>query len=104
MEVLITNNVPDEHLAPLQGIAEIIKSPKQAYALSTREEVLSLAPELDGIINQHEPKLHTGLLAHPHVVFSPHVGGGTLESRKQARLICAENVAAALRGQRHRMR
>lgn len=51
-------------------------------------------------VAEHEPKLHSGLLAHPRVVFSPHVGGGTVESRKEARLICAENVAAALRGER----
>lgn len=51
-------------------------------------------------VAEHEPNLHHGLLSQPRVVFSPHVGGGTIESRKQARLICAENVAAALRGQR----
>lgn len=62
-KVLITNNVPDDHLAPLHGIAEIIKGPKEAYALSTREEVLSLAPELDGIINQHELSVDRELLA-----------------------------------------
>jgi glyoxylate reductase len=51
-------------------------------------------------VAEHEPKLNPRLLAHQRVVFSPHVGGGTVESRKQARLICAQNVAAVLRGQR----
>jgi len=47
----------------------------------------------------HEPRLHPGLIGHPRVVFTPHVGGGTVESRKEARLTCARNVAAALRGE-----
>lgn len=49
-------------------------------------------------VAENEPELHPGLVAHPRVVFSPHVGGGTVESRRQARLTCAENVAAVLRG------
>ncbi len=61
--VLITNDVPDDHLAPLHGLAEIIKGPKEAFALSTREDVLALAPELDGIINQHELTVDRELLA-----------------------------------------
>ena len=51
-------------------------------------------------VAENEPDLHPGLVAHPRVVFSPHVGGGTVESRKQARLICAANVAAILRGEK----
>jgi len=47
---------------------------------------------------EHEPSLHPGLLAHPRVVLSPHIGGGTTESRRHARLMCAENVAAVLTG------
>lgn len=62
-KVLITNNVPDEHLAPLNGIAEIIKGPKEGWGLCSREEVLALAPELEGIINQHELKVDYELLA-----------------------------------------
>jgi len=50
-------------------------------------------------VAENEPELHPGLVEHPRVVFTPHVGGGTVESRKQARLICAENVAAVLRGE-----
>lgn len=49
-------------------------------------------------VAENEPNLHPGLTAHPRVVFSPHVGGGTVESRKEARLICATNVAAVLKG------
>lgn len=50
-------------------------------------------------VAENEPDLHPGLTAHPRVVFSPHIGGGTVESRKQARLICARNVAAVLSGE-----
>jgi len=51
-------------------------------------------------VAENEPNLHPGLTDHPRVVFTPHVGGGTIESRKQARLTCAINVAAVLRGEK----
>ena len=47
-------------------------------------------------VAENEPQINTGLLAQKNVVFSPHVGGGTVESRKQARLTCARNVAEVL--------
>lgn len=49
-------------------------------------------------VAENEPQIHPGLLAQKNVVFSPHIGGGTVESRKQARLICARNVAEVLQG------
>jgi len=49
-------------------------------------------------VAENEPHLHPGLLAHPRVVFSPHMGGGTVQSRKKARLLCAANVAEVLKG------
>jgi len=51
-------------------------------------------------VAENEPHLHPGLVEHPRVVFTPHIGGGTTESRKQARLVCARNVAAVLSGAR----
>jgi glyoxylate reductase len=61
-KVLITNHVPDEHIEPLIGLAEVIKGPAGG-PMCTRSEVLSLAPELVGIINQHELAVDRELLA-----------------------------------------
>ena len=61
-KVLITNHVPDDHIDPLIGLAQIIKGPAGG-AMCTRSEVLSLAPELVGIINQHELAVDRELLA-----------------------------------------
>lgn len=47
---------------------------------------------------EHEPRVEPRLLQMPQVVLTPHLGGGTRESRLQARRICAANVAAVLRG------
>lgn len=60
--MLITNDVPDDHLAPLLGIATIIKGPGGG-SLMSREEVLALAPELTAIINQHELQVDRELLS-----------------------------------------
>ncbi|HLV37388.1 MAG TPA: NAD(P)-dependent oxidoreductase, partial [Spirillospora sp.] len=49
---------------------------------------------------ENEPEVHPALLTMENVVLAPHVGGGTRESRHAARLLCAENVAAVLRGER----
>ena len=61
-KVLITNHVPDDHLEPLLGLAEIIKGPSGG-PMCSREELLALAPELDAIINQHELTVDRELLA-----------------------------------------
>lgn len=49
---------------------------------------------------ENEPKPHPGLLEMNQVVMTPHIGGGTRESRQEARLLCAENIARALKGHR----
>jgi hypothetical protein len=61
-KILITNHVPDDHLEPLLGLAEIIKGPSGG-PMCSREGVLALAPELVGIINQHELAVNRELLA-----------------------------------------
>lgn len=47
---------------------------------------------------EDEPRVHPALLTMPNVVLSPHLGGGTHESRRQARHLSAANVAAVLLG------
>ncbi|MBZ0302463.1 MAG: D-glycerate dehydrogenase [Anaerolineae bacterium] len=49
---------------------------------------------------ENEPAIHPALLTMDNVILAPHVGGGTHESRFQARHLCARNVAAVLRGER----
>ena len=49
---------------------------------------------------EDEPRVHPALLQMKQVVLTPHLGGGTRESRHQARILCAQNVAAVLRGER----
>ncbi|MCE9589913.1 MAG: D-glycerate dehydrogenase [Planctomycetes bacterium] len=49
---------------------------------------------------ENEPSVHPALMKMENVTLTPHVGGATRESRQQARLLSARNVAAALRGER----
>ena len=47
---------------------------------------------------EFEPEVHPALLELENVCLTPHIGGGTHESRGAARRLCAENVAAVLQG------
>ncbi len=47
-----------------------------------------------------EPRVPAALRNRDNVVLTPHIGGGTCESRQHARLTCVRNVALALAGRR----
>lgn len=49
---------------------------------------------------ENEPHIHPELVKMDNVVLTPHLGGGTYESRQRAREVCGANVAAVLQGQR----
>lgn len=46
----------------------------------------------------HEPRVPMALRKQPNTLLTPHLGGGTAESRWQSRLTCAKNVAHVLAG------
>ena len=47
---------------------------------------------------EDEPKVHPVLLTMQQVLLTPHIGGGTVESREQARQLSVDNVVAVLKG------
>jgi glyoxylate reductase len=51
-------------------------------------------------VYEEEPKLAPGLAELDNVVLLPHVGSGTIETRTKMSLMAAENILAALRGER----
>jgi len=59
--VLITQNLPEDIVAPLRAHAEVVM-PDAADTLLPRPEVLALAPTLAGIINQTELRVDRELL------------------------------------------
>lgn len=74
--VLITNAVPSDIIAPLDGIAEVILGSGGGDTMP-RSEVLSLAGRLDAIINQGELKVDAELLsAAPHLKIVANVAAG----------------------------
>ena len=98
MKVLITNAVPDEHVAPLSGIAEVSMGPAGGDTMP-RAEVLDHADELDGIINQAELRVDAELLdAAPklRVVANVAIGTDNLDLDLMARRgVWATNVPNA---------
>jgi glyoxylate reductase len=49
---------------------------------------------------ENEPPIHPVLLALPNVVVTPHMGSATTETRMAMAMLAAENLVAALTGQR----
>ena len=49
---------------------------------------------------EFEPKVHSALRAMPHVVMTPHIGTATGETRMAMAMLTADNLLAALAGER----
>lgn len=49
-------------------------------------------------VAEDEPQFHPALFTMENVVLTPHIGGATRESRADARLLCARNIANVLQG------
>jgi glyoxylate reductase len=49
---------------------------------------------------EREPQLHPGLEGKKNLVFTPHIGSATIETRFRMAQLAAENLAALLEGQR----
>lgn len=96
--VLITNAVPDEVLAPLAGIARVVLGPANGD-LMPRDDVLRLAPELAGIVNQTELRVDAEFLNHApklRVVANVAIGVNNLDlALMQRRGVYATNVPQA---------
>lgn len=96
--VLITNTVPTEALAPLKGVARVVLGPSGGD-LMPRAEVLRLAPELAGIVNQAELRVDKELLEHAprlKVVANVAIGADNLDlALMQRHGVYATNVPHA---------
>jgi glyoxylate reductase len=51
-------------------------------------------------VYEQEPEIHPGLLELENVVLAPHIASASLETRTAMAMMAAENVIAALRGER----
>ena len=61
-----------------------------------------LAGQLGGVgldVFEHEPRVPTELLTHPHAVLLPHVGSATVETRTAMGRLCLNNLQAHFSGQ-----
>ena len=96
--VLITNGVPDGVLVPLAGIARVVLGPANGD-LMPRSEVLRLAPELAGIVNQAELRVDSELLDRApklRVIANVSIGVNNLDlALMQRRGVYATNVPHA---------
>lgn len=95
--VLITHALPDDVLAPLRGVAELIPGPIDG-SFTSREHVLNLAPTLAGIISQAELRVDAELLDRaPNLRIAANIAAGynNLDTAEMARRgVWATNAAS----------
>lgn len=96
----------------LMGKERIRQMKRGAYLINvSRGPVVDEAALLEALQSGHlggaaldvfaeEPRVSLALRRQKNTVFTPHLGGGTAESRQESRLTCAGNVALALTGHR----
>ena len=109
----LTLHVPhDSDTHHLIGATELAKMKPTAFLINTsRGKVVEEAALIEALqskriagaaldVFEFEPKIHPSLLAMPNVVVSPHMGTATSETRLAMAMLTAENLLAALAGQR----
>jgi glyoxylate reductase len=97
-----THHLIDENALALMKKSAVLMNFARGSVVDEAALVESLrAGQIGGAVMdvfEHEPLVDAGLLELPNVIMAPHIGGGTHEARRRARLLCAENVAAVLQG------
>ena len=96
----------------LINAASFLKMKRTAYLINTtRGPVVDEAALVEALkagqiagagldVYEHEPKVHPGLLALKNVVFTPHIGSASVETRTKMAVMAAENMAALFAGKR----
>ena len=107
---LHTDYNPESH--HLIGAPELAKMKPTAYLINTsRGAIVDEAALVDALKNgtiagagldvfEREPEIHPGLLELENAVLAPHIASASLETRTAMALMAADNVLAALQGQR----
>jgi len=95
--------ISEKELGMMKKTAYLINSSRgpvideAALAKALKEKVIAGAG-LD--VYEEEPKVHKGLLKLENVVLAPHIASATIATRSKMATMAANNLVAALRGQR----
>ena len=107
---LHTDYNPETH--HLIGAPELAKMKPTAYLINTsRGAIVDEAALVDALksgtiagagldVFEREPRINPGLLELENAILAPHIASASLETRTAMALMAAENVVAALKGQR----
>jgi glyoxylate reductase len=107
---LHTDYNPETH--HLIGAPELAKMKSTAYLINTsRGAIVDEAALVDALksgtiagagldVYEREPEIHPGLLVLDNAVLAPHIASASLETRMSMALMTADNVLAALKGER----